>query len=117
MKTSRRDFLTAAALAAPAVFAESGTELGASASAGPLKVCVFSDLHYHPKVWTNTEDTSFLEKILRKAFPKTVRGENLAGLVLWIIVCVLSFGVPFALLLLCRRVGWWLEQPWSGRWI
>ncbi len=52
---------------------------------------------------------SFLEKILRKAFPKTVKGENLAGLVLWIIVCVLSFGVPFALLLLCRRVGWWLE--------
>ena len=48
----------------------------------------------------------FLEKILRKAFPKTVKGENLAGLVLWIIVCVLSFGVPFALLLLCRRVGW-----------
>lgn len=52
---------------------------------------------------------SFLEKVLRKVFPKTVRGENAAGLVLWIIVCVLSFGVTFVLILLSRKVGWWLE--------
>ena len=52
---------------------------------------------------------SLLEKILRRIFPKTVKGENIAGLVLWIIMCILSFGVPFALILLSRKVGWWLE--------
>lgn len=52
---------------------------------------------------------SFLEKTLRKAFPKTVKGENLAGLVLWITVCVLSFGVPFGILYLAGKVGWWLR--------
>ena len=52
---------------------------------------------------------SFLEKTLRKAFPKTVKGENLAGLVLWIIVCALSFGVPFGILYLAGKVGWWLR--------
>ena len=65
IKMNRRDFLTAAALAAPAVLAKSRP--GASASARPLKVCVFSDLHYHPRVWTNTENTSFLEKIMARA--------------------------------------------------
>ena len=65
MKMNRREFLSVAVLAAPAVLAKSGT--GASASAKPLKVCVFSDLHYHPGVWTNTENTSFLEKIMARA--------------------------------------------------
>ena len=65
MRMNRRDFLTAAALAAPSVFAESGK--GESASPRPLKVCVFSDLHYHPGRWTNTENTSFLEKIMARA--------------------------------------------------
>ena len=60
---NRREFLSVAALAAPAVFA--GT--GKGVSAGPLKVCIFSDLHYHPRVWTNTENTSFLEKIMARA--------------------------------------------------
>ena len=52
---------------------------------------------------------SFLEKVLRKIFPKTVKGENIAGLILWIIVCALSFGVPFGLLYLAGKVGWWLK--------
>ena len=60
---NRREFLSAAALAAPAVFA--GAVKGVSAR--PLKVCIFSDLHYHPGVWTNTENTSFLEKIMARA--------------------------------------------------
>ena len=65
MKVNRRDFLAAAALAAPAAFA--GTDAAAAPSGKPLKVCVFADLHYHPGVWTNTENTSFLEKIMARA--------------------------------------------------
>lgn len=37
---NRREFLSAAALAAPAVFAGAGKDV----SARPLKVCIFSDL-------------------------------------------------------------------------
>ncbi len=63
MKLNRRDFLTMAALAAPAILAG-----GAKCfSSRPLRVCVFSDLHYRPGVWTNTEDMSFLEKIMARA--------------------------------------------------
>ena len=64
---SRRSFLTSAALAAP--IALTGGSVGAAEkSAGkPLKVCVFADIHYCPGVWTNTEDMSFLEKILARA--------------------------------------------------
>lgn len=66
MKINRRNFLSAAALAAPAALA--GRRASAADAAGkPLKVCVFADLHYHPGVWTNTEDTSFLEKIMARA--------------------------------------------------
>lgn len=69
MKTNRREFLSLAALAAPAAFAgaDAGADAGAPASAKPLKVCVFSDLHYRPGIWTNTENASFLEKIMARA--------------------------------------------------
>ena len=63
---SRRNFLTAAALAAPAAFA-AGTAAAAPAVGKPLKVCVFADLHYHPSSWVNCRDTSFLEKIMARA--------------------------------------------------
>ena len=65
MKASRRDFLSAAALAAPAALV--GAEGGAPAAGAPLKVCVFADIHYHPGVFANTEDMSFLERILARA--------------------------------------------------
>ena len=65
MKVNRRDFLAAAALAAPAAFAESGN--GASVSGKPLKVCVFADIHYRPGTYPNSEDMSFLERILARA--------------------------------------------------
>ena len=65
MEVNRRGFLATAALAAPAAFA--GTDVSAAPSGKPLKVCVFSDIHYHPGVWTNTENTSFLEKIMARA--------------------------------------------------
>ncbi|MBR6473342.1 MAG: cobalamin biosynthesis protein CobD [Firmicutes bacterium] len=51
----------------------------------------------------------FLDKTLRRVFPKTAGGENLAGLVLWVIVCVVSFGVPWAILKLAGLVSPWLR--------
>lgn len=38
------------------------------------------------------------ERLLRRLFPKTPRGEQIAGVLLWLIVCGISFAVPFALL-------------------
>ncbi len=68
--TDRRGFL-AAMFAAGAAGALRGAAPGASETAHrslkPLKVCVFSDLHYHPGRWTNTEDMSFMERILARA--------------------------------------------------
>ena len=52
---------------------------------------------------------SFLEKVLRKAFPKTVIGENLAGAVLWILVCAVTFGVSWGILALAGLIGIWLR--------
>ncbi len=51
---------------------------------------------------------SLLERWLRKIFPKTARGENLAGGVLWVLTAGLSFAVPFFLLKLCYRASPWL---------
>ena len=52
---------------------------------------------------------SFLDRNLRKIFPKSVIGENLAGALLWIIVCLVSFGVPLGILWLAGKVAWWLR--------
>ena len=49
-----------------------------------------------------------LEKLVRKIFPKTVRGENVAGGVLWLLVVTISTAVPALLLWLCDRVSPWL---------
>ena len=51
---------------------------------------------------------SRLEQQLRQCFPKTVRGEQTAGAVLWILVAGISTAVPLAILWLCRRVSPWL---------
>lgn len=66
----RRNFLKASALAGAAAL----PRLGAAAAVGdaapqggrPLKVCVFSDLHYTPGVYTN-DTPEFLERILARA--------------------------------------------------
>ena len=50
-----------------------------------------------------------LEKAFRKCFPKTVRGENAAGGVLWLIVVLVSAAVPAGLLILCHSVSPWLR--------
>lgn len=49
-----------------------------------------------------------LEKWVRKLFPKTAWGENVAGGVLWLLVVTISTAVPVLLLWLCRRVSPWL---------
>ena len=65
MNMTKREFLSLSMLGAVApVVSACGTP---SAAGRPLKVCVFSDLHYHPGRWTNTENTSFLEKIMARA--------------------------------------------------
>lgn len=48
------------------------------------------------------------EKLLRRLFPQTPRGEKIAGVVLWCIVCAVSYAVPFAILLLLRAANPWL---------
>lgn len=52
---------------------------------------------------------SFLERTLRKLFPKTAVGENLAGGVLWVLVAAVSTAVPLALLWLCQSISPWLR--------
>ena len=61
----------------------------------------------HPVVFIG-KLISTLEKLVRKIFPKTVRGENVAGGVLWLLVVTISTAVPALLLWLCDRVSPWL---------
>ena len=52
---------------------------------------------------------SFLDRTLRKVFPKTVLGENLAGALLWVIVCAFSFGIPWLILWGAGHISVWLR--------
>ena len=52
---------------------------------------------------------SLLEKAFRKICPKTVRGENLAGLCIWLVTVAVSFCIPFGLLKLAGLVSPWLR--------
>lgn len=52
---------------------------------------------------------SALERLLRRVFPKTKTGEELAGGLLWLLVAVVSTAVPALLLSLCHRVSPWLR--------
>lgn len=47
---------------------------------------------------------TFLEKNLRRLFPKTVQGENLAGALLWLCVVSVSTAVPSAVLYLAYQI-------------
>ena len=51
---------------------------------------------------------SAVEKLVRRVFPKTVLGENIAGGVLWLMVACVSTAVPGAILWLCYRLTPWL---------
>ena len=72
--------------------------------------CVLGDPHSlpHPVVLIG-KTISALERILRRIFPKTPRGERAAGAVLWLIVAFLATAVPALLLRLCGRVSLWLR--------
>ena len=61
----------------------------------------------HPVVWIG-KLISAAEKALRKLFPKTEKGENLAGAVLWLVVVAVSTAVPAALLSLSYGIHTWL---------
>lgn len=52
---------------------------------------------------------TLLEKLLRRVFPKTPRGERLAGGLLWLVLTGLSWAVPAGLLWLCQGVSPWLR--------
>ena len=51
---------------------------------------------------------SAIEKAVRNIFPKTVRGENAAGGVLWLLVVTVSTAVPALMLLLGYGISVWL---------
>ncbi len=52
---------------------------------------------------------SFLERLLRKVFPKSKTGEMIAGGVLWLTVVSVSTAVPWLILHLCGRIHPWLR--------
>lgn len=51
---------------------------------------------------------SAMEKLVRKIFPKTVRGENVAGGVLWFLVVLISTAVSLGILYLGYKISPWL---------
>lgn len=57
-----------------------------------------------------------LEKPLRKLFPVSPRGERAAGVFLVLIVCIVAFVIPMALLGLCWRITPWLHVALSSFW-
>ena len=76
---------------------------------GFLLDCFLGDPHSipHPVVLMG-KLISFLEKGLRRLFPKTKAGETAAGGVLWLLTVTLSGGIPWLLLGLCGKVSPWL---------
>lgn len=51
---------------------------------------------------------SCLEKLLRRLFPPRKGAMVFAGVVLWIVVCGVSFAVPFLVLRFLSRINFWL---------
>ena len=62
----------------------------------------------HPVIWIG-KLISFLEKRLRRVFPKTPAGEKAAGGVLWLLTAGISLVLPLVILLLAGRVSPWLR--------
>ena len=61
----------------------------------------------HPVVYIG-KLISAVEKLARRVFPKTVRGENIAGGVIWVVVVLASTGLPLLVLWLAYGVNRWL---------
>lgn len=76
---------------------------------GFLIDCIVGDPHSlpHPVIFIG-KLISVLEKLLRRVFPKTKIGENIAGGVLWVLVVSISGGIPLGILYLCGLVSPWL---------
>lgn len=70
---------------------------------------------YHP-VCIIGNLIAFLEKQIRRIFPKTKGGELAGGMVEVLLVCVLSFGIPFLAVRFLYRISVWaglaLETFW-----
>ncbi len=62
----------------------------------------------HPVVWIG-KLIALLERLLRRLFPKTPRGEIVAGTVLWLAVVIVSIALPWLILWVCGRVSPWLR--------
>lgn len=62
----------------------------------------------HPVVWIG-KLISGLEKVLRRMFPKTIRGEQVAGGLLWLIVVAVSMTIPAVLLWILHEISPWLR--------
>jgi len=77
---------------------------------GFLIDCVLGDPHSFPHpIVAIGRLIGWLDQSLRRLFPKTPRGENTAGAVLWMVTAVLSLSVPFCLLWLCGQFSPWLR--------
>ena len=61
----------------------------------------------HPVIFIGKLIT-VIENLVRKMFPKTVRGENFAGFILWLLVVAVSTAVPALLLWMCYGISVWL---------
>ena len=61
----------------------------------------------HPVIFIGKLITA-IENVVRRVFPKTVRGENVAGGVLWLLVVVISTAIPALFLWLCYGLSTWL---------
>ena len=61
-----------------------------------------------PPEWRLARLITRCERVLRRVFPKTPRGETVAGVLLWLVVCGVSFAAPLFLLRWLRGVHFWL---------
>ena len=70
---------------------------------------IVGDPHWmpHPIVFIG-KLIDLTEKAMRKLFPKTVRGENVAGAAIWLIVVTVSAGIPLLILRVAYGVSGFL---------
>ena len=70
---------------------------------------IVGDPHWmpHPIVFIG-KLIDLTEKAMRKVFPKTVRGENVAGAAIWLIVVTVSAGIPLLILYVAYDFNCWL---------